>query len=124
MHSILADKDKNRLYLTLGKLDSVEEIAQVAEKIRTVCRDLKPGFSCLTDMREYELLDENLEPSIKGVQEFLVKAGLRKVVRVVRKFGTWGHLQFDKSSMDVGYHAQNVNSMEEAQAILDRDMGR
>ena len=119
MYRVMADKQKNRLYLTLGKLDGPEEIEQLGEKIRCDCQDLTPGFDCLTDLREYELVDESLEANIKEIQEYLVGIGLANVVRVVRKFGTLGHFQFDKSSMDVGYHARSVNSMEEALAILD-----
>ena len=121
MHQVEIDKDKNRLYLTLGKLEDEGEVIELAEKIRTVCEDLEPGFSCLNDMRDYELVDEKLEMIIKGIQEFLVGVGLGKVVRVVRKFGAWGHLQFDKTSMDVGYHAYNTNTIEDALAILDGD---
>jgi hypothetical protein len=121
MHRITVDKDKNRLLLTLGRLESTDEILEVVEKIKTVCRDLKPGFSCLNDLRDYELVDAGQESLIRQAQEFLVKAGLARVVRVVRKFGTWGHLQFDKTSMNVGYHARNVNTIEEALAILDNE---
>jgi hypothetical protein len=121
MHRVTVDKEKNRLYLTLGKLEGADEIVQVVEKIKAAGRDLRPGFCCLNDMRDYELVDEAQEASIRQAQEFLVKAGLAKVVRVVRKFGTWGHLQFDKMSMNVGYHAQNVNTIEEAAAILDAE---
>jgi hypothetical protein len=121
MHRVTVDKEKNRLYLTLGKIDGADEIARVAEAIQVACRDLTPGFNCLNDMRDYELLDETQEASIRQVQEFLIQAGLGKVVRVVRKFGAWGHLQFDKSSMSVGYHARSVNSIEEATAILDAE---
>ena len=124
MHRVTADKEKNRLYLALGKLNGAGEIAQVAEKIRLACQDLKPGFSCLTDLREYELVDETLESRIREIQKFLVGQGLTNVVRVVKKFGTWGHVQFDKSSMNVGYHARHVNSMEEALAILDGKPGK
>lgn len=122
MHQVTVDKEKNRLFLTFGKVEGPDEIARVAEKIQTACRDLKPGFSCLNDLRDYELVDESLEASIRQIQEFLVKAGLATVVRVVRKFGTWGHLQFDRSSMHAGYHARNVNSMDEAMAILDAEV--
>lgn len=119
MHVIRADKEKNRLYLTLGKLDAVEEMVKVAEEIRDACKDLRPGFTCLTDLRDFELLDEQYEFLITGVQEFLVKAGVSEVVRVVRKFGSWGHIQFDKSSMGVGYRGRYVHDMQEALDILD-----
>jgi hypothetical protein len=124
MHRVSTDKEKNRLYLALGKLEGAEEIAQVAAKIRLACQELKPGFSCLTDLREYELVDETLETRIREIQAFLVGQGLTNVVRVVKKFGTWGHVQFDKSSMNVGYHARHVNSMEEALVILDGEFDK
>jgi hypothetical protein len=124
MHRVNTDKGKNRLYLTLGKLEGAEEIAQVDEKIRLACQELTPGFSCLTDLREYELVDERLESRIREIQKFLVSQGLTNVVRVVKKFGTWGHVQFDKSSMNVGYHARHVNSMEEALSLLDGKPGK
>jgi len=41
------------------------------------------------------------------------------VVRVRRETGLLGHFQFDNASMDVGYHAENVTSMEDAEKILD-----
>lgn len=121
MHRVTVDKEKNRLLLTLGKLENTDEILEVVEKIKNACRDLKPGFSCLNDLRDYELVDVGQESLIRQAQEFLVKAGLARVVRVVRKFGTWGHLQFDKTSMNVGYHARNVNTIEEALVILDNE---
>lgn len=119
MHSIRADKEKNRLYLTFGELDAVEEMVKVAEEIREACKDLRPGFTCLTDLRDFEPLDEQYEYLITGVQEFLVNAGVSEVVRVVRKFGTWGHIQFDKSSMNVGYRGRYVNDLQEAMDLLD-----
>lgn len=121
MHEVRIDKEKNRLYLVLERLDSAAEIAEVGDKIRVACESLQQGFTCLTDMRNYELLDKDLEVYIQGVQKFLVQAGMSRVVRVVRRFDRWGHLQFDRSSMGIGYHAQNVNSIEEALAILDGD---
>lgn len=123
MHQVIVDREKNRLYLTFGKLSSADEILQIGEKIRSVSGELKPGFNCLTDLREYELVDPSLEPIIAEIQEYLVGIGLTHVVRVVKKFGAWGHFQFDKSSMNVGYHARHVHTMEEGLAILDGETG-
>src|SRR6056297_1156921 len=105
MHEVKIDKEKNRLYLILGKIEHANEPAELARKIRQACQSLKTGFTCLTDLRDYELLEEDREVIIEEIQNFLVQAGMAKVVRVVRQFGVWGHLQFDKSSMSLGYHA-------------------
>ncbi|MDY6903057.1 MAG: hypothetical protein SWH61_00080 [Thermodesulfobacteriota bacterium] len=119
MHKVSVDVEKNRIYITLGKLENVQEILDLGEALREESKKLNPGFSCITDLREYELLEENYEIYIKGIQEFLRDLGVSKVVRVVRKFGRWGHVQFDKSSIDLGYSAQFVDSMDEAESMLD-----
>ena len=49
----------------------------------------------------------------------MIEAGMSKVVRVRRETGLLGHFQFDNASMNVGYHAENVTSMEDAEKILD-----
>ncbi|MFW6236813.1 MAG: hypothetical protein ACOC3F_00315 [Desulfosudaceae bacterium] len=119
MHCVTVDQEINRLWLTLGKVESPDEMAQVMGKIIVACRELRPGFTCLTDLRQYELVDASQELFIRQMQQYLVKAGLGKVVRVVKKFKALGHIQFDLSSMEVGYHAHHVYSIQEAVALLD-----
>ena len=119
MHKVSVDVQKNRLYITLGQLERVDEILTLGKTLRKECKKLHTGFTCITDLREYELLEENYEIYIKGIQEFLRDMGVSKVVRVVRRFGRWGHVQFDKTSMNLGYSAQSVDSMGKAEAILD-----
>ena len=120
MHAVRADTAKNRLYITLGAFTSYDEMYEVALQLRNETNKLQKGFTALTDLRNYEMLGKNYEALIKGIQLFLIDAGVSSVIRVVRKFGAWGHLQLDKASMDAGYHAAYVHSMEEAMAILDR----
>lgn len=119
MHEIRTDMEKNRLYVTIGKVDGPSEMDAIAAEIETALGDLKPGFTCLTDLREYEVGEEKDEIYILKTQKMMVDAGLSNVVRVVKKFGVLGHFQFDKSSVEVGYHAQNVNTVAEAEKILD-----
>jgi hypothetical protein len=120
MYDIKANIEENRLYITLGKFGNYEEMYEVASRIRDEANKLQRGFDALTDLRKYEVLGENYESLMKGIQQFLIEAGVSKVVRVVRKFGAWGHVQLDRASMDAGYHAEYVHSMEEALAILDK----
>ena len=65
--------------------------------------------------------DEQFENYVKQTQEALIEAGLSRVVRVRRETGLLGHFQFDNVSMDLGYHAENVTTMEEAEKILDKN---
>ena len=119
MHEIRTDQDMNRLYVTIGEIEDQNEMQAIVAEIKTAVEDLKPGFTCLTDLRNYEVGEEEDEKYIYEGQEVMVNAGLSKVVRVVKKFGALGHFQFDKSSVELGYHAQNVNTIEEAEEILN-----
>ena len=119
MHEIRADQDKNRIYITLEQIDNETEMKHIVDQVKSECLKLKKGFSCLTDLRNYEYQDEIFEKYIKFAQEALVDAGMSKVVRVHRKVGVLAHYQFETVSLDVGYHAQNVTSIEEAEKILN-----
>jgi ABC-type ATPase with predicted acetyltransferase domain len=119
MHEVKFDKEKNRLYVTIGKVDEREEIETVVNKIEEACGELERGFCCLTDLRKYEVRGKEEEPYILMAQKIMVKAGLSHVVRVVKRFGYLAHYQFDKTAIAAGYHAKNVLTIEEAEAILD-----
>jgi hypothetical protein len=121
MHDIRADIEKNRLYVTIGTLTDEAEIKTIVEKIKKSSAGLKPDFSCLTDLREYDLETEDLEMYIVQAQKAMVAAGLGRVVRVRKQFDSLGHFQFDKSSVSVGYHAMNATSIEDAEKMLDED---
>ena len=119
MHDVRADLDKNRIYITVGKLADEAEMQSIVDEVRAECRKLRKGFTCLTDLRNYEFQDEKFEVYIKLSQKELVDAGMSKVVRVHRPTGLLGHYQFDNVSFEVGYHAQNATSIAEAEQILD-----
>ncbi len=119
MHDVSIDVDKNRIYITIGSLKNEAEMKDIVKAVKSQCQKLKDGFTCVTDLRNYEFQDEKFERYIKEAQQTLVKAGLFKVVRVTRKFGAIGHFQFDNTSFEVGYHADSTTSTEEAEKILD-----
>jgi len=119
MHDIRADLNKNRIYISIGKIENESEMQAIVDKVKSECPKLKTGFTCLTDLRYYEYQDEIFEKYIKEAQEALLAQGMSKVVRVHRKVGMLGHLQFETVSLDLGYRAKNVTSMEEAEKILD-----
>ena len=119
MHEVKVDKEKNRLYITIGKLNGSEEIETLVNEIVRACAELTSGFCCLTDLRKYEVMSEEEEHYIYKAQKIMVKAGLSNVVRVVKRFGYLAHYQFDKTAIAAGYHAKNVLTIEEAEAMLD-----
>jgi hypothetical protein len=122
MYNVTADIEKNRIYITIGKLEGEPAMQALAQTVKTECLKLKKGFTCITDLRKYEVQDDRFENYVKQTQEAMIEAGMSKVVRVRRETGLLGHFQFDNASMDVGYHAENVTSMEEAEKILDEHL--
>ncbi len=121
MYDIKTDTEKNRITITIGKVESESEIQEIARSVQSACRRLKKGFTCITDLRRYELQDDQFEIYVKETQAVMVQAGLSRVVRVRRETGLLGHFQFDNASSEVGYHAQNVTTLEEAERILDAE---
>ena len=119
MHNIRVDQKKNRMYITIEKIENQAEMEKIVEKAKSECAKLKKGFTCLTDLRNYEYQDEIFEKYIGATQQALLDAGLAKVVRVHRQSGLLGHYQFETVSLDLGYHATNVTDIEEAERILD-----
>ncbi len=119
MHAVRADAGKNRIYITIGKIEDEAEMQSLVDKAKSECGKLSDGFTCLTDLRGYEFQDEIFEKYIKEIQESFLARGLSKVVRVHRWSGLLGHIQFDNVSLDLGYSGENVTSIEEAERILD-----
>lgn len=119
MHDIQTDKAKNRIIITIGKLDGEREMQTISQKVLAACKKLKKGFTCITDLRKYEIQDDQFENYVRSTQEAMMAAGMSRVVRVRRGTGLLGHFQFDNASMDVGYHAENVTTMEAAEKMLD-----
>jgi hypothetical protein len=123
-YKIRADQEKNRLYISLGKITRRELIKKAVSETKRVCRTLKPGFTCLTDLRHYEPLDQNDEKYIQQAQEILLKAGIRKIVRVGGKRSILGLFQDDQVSiLFSAYAAQTATSLQKAERILDDASG-
>jgi len=121
MYDVKTNIDKNRIYITIGKLEGEPAMQALARAVKSECQKLKKGFTCITDLRKYEVQDDRFEGYVTQTQEAMIAAGLSKVVRVRRETGLLGHFQFDNASMEVGYHAENVTSIEEAEKILDEN---
>ena len=122
MYEIKLDMDKNRLYLTFGKIEDEAEMQEIVQNIKSQSRKLKNGFTCLTDLRKYDPVNGIYEKYIKESQEALIESGMSRVVRVRRPMGSMAHFQFDNVSYEVGYHAPNVTSIEEGERMLDENV--
>ncbi|MCW7754773.1 hypothetical protein OOT00_12350 [Desulfobotulus sp. H1] len=119
MFSTSVDVNKNRLYITIGFLQSHEEIHALLAEVEAVLPRLSPGFSCVTDLREYRRLGDSGEELIFQVQKCLKDAGISRAVRVERRQALPEHIQFETGSLEIGYPAHLVRTREEADNFLD-----
>lgn len=116
MRRIQTDKKKNRLYLKFSKMTEDELANQVIEVANAV-KELKHGFTCLTELRDLVSPTEKEKRMARLVMEYLSMMGVSKVVRVGSKDI---YELLDQDSREVGhYSALHANTVEEAEALLD-----
>lgn len=120
MYNVRIDKEKNRLYLTANEIYR-REAKEFAELIERECKKLKPGFTCITDLRRQKRQIGKIDRIICDVKTLLANAGMKKVVRIVNPGSPDIELQFEAISvLNVGYSAYTTTSMEIAEEILDQ----
>ncbi len=120
MHIMRKDIKKNRLYITLSGIISLNEAAELKDLIIKEIEELQPGFDVVNNLSKYIQGDERAAPILQGVTKYLI---LKKVNRLVRVVGTskTGLMQFAKfanptDSVDIHYFP----TMKEAEEFLDR----
>jgi hypothetical protein len=117
---IRADSLKNRLYLRLAGMMSDADAKLVAEKILSELPKLKPGFAVINDISELKPASEAASEQLKRAQAASVKAGIKRVIRVMGKQSTITNMQWNRTLRDTqGINAEVVGSLEEAERLLD-----
>lgn len=121
MYKVESNSQKNRLYITLGDLET-EDIKPILADLDTCIAKLKSGFTCLVDIRKMKF-----DPQKKGseyveiIQGALSDSGMADVVRVVNQTDADHYLRMDEQSISLGYKAKPAYSIEEAEKILDQN---
>lgn len=120
MHIIDINASKNRLYLTLGKIENIQEMRDIIVKMTTIVKRLKHGFTCISDLREYSVPPSENEEFMQECQEILWDAGIGKAVRVSKSTTRLNHFKFEQNKVTwPGYIVENVQTIQEAEIILD-----
>lgn len=119
MFAIDSDVSKNRLYIKLTHLDETV-IKPILKDLSGHVDKLKAGFSCLVDIREMTYEEDAAGAEyVEIIQGALRDAGMEKVVRVVAKDNMISQEAMNERSETLGYSAEAVFTIDEAEKILD-----
>jgi hypothetical protein len=107
----------NRLYLILSGFFSDEELKAAGDKTIQEAKKLRPGFAVINDISNFKPASAAGIAEVKRAQLFIMEHGAGKVVRVVGPAALTS-MQFSRTSKEVGYQADAVASVEEAEKFL------
>jgi len=118
---IKSNIEKNRLYITLGKMGD-PDIRGLIKEITHCASSLKTGFTCLVDIRNMDInYSEKQMFTMEIIMGGLIDAGMSRVVRVVSKKNKISQMKMEQGSRALGYRARPAYTLEEAENILDEE---
>jgi hypothetical protein len=123
MHRAEIDQEHNRLVLRWVDSLNVTEIDQLQWEIAALLPQLQPGFDCVSDISNMRPSSQHVAERIEKLQEFLHRAGMRRVVRIVGRGGgaQIASEQMDRTAAAAGYTTVHVDTEEQALSALSRD---
>ena len=127
MHKISTDLAKNRLYVILYGFSSMDQVNDTIREMKEAVQQLKPGFDVVTDISNYKPALPEIAQAIQSMQVFLKQSGMRRAIRIVSASTQGPRIassQFARTSRAVGYEAEIVSSVAEADRLLEDDPDR
>jgi hypothetical protein len=118
MFKVLADRNTNRLYITLSGILSKDEAKTVSATIVREVGKLKPGFDVINDISQLIKADWGGVKTLREIMIFLRNREVRVVIRVVGSSKN-SLLQFAKATLGfLGYKPRFVPTIKEAEDII------
>ena len=115
MLEVKIDLLKNRLYITLGRIQK-QKVKNAHEVVEKAAKKLAPGFTCVTRIFDARDIDQNDIDEIKKIQTLLTELGMSKAVRIGMEDGKELLHQVGK---DATYVASEAATLDQAEQILD-----
>ncbi len=117
MFTVSSDLERNRLYITLaGHLEGPERQSAMKMLIAEATK-LAEGFGVVSDISALHPTNEEGFKDLLRVKAALKLKGAGPIVRVVKI--PLSRLQFERITEAAGYHADEANSLEAADRLLD-----
>ena len=119
MYQIRKNRQKQRLYISLGGNNGADTAAMVVEADRA-CRELGADFTCLIHFQPGALLLPAQAADVYRLQEMLCSRGIKKAVYVRPEGSVIGRFQLQMLHIHSECPGEDACSIEEGEAILDR----
>ncbi len=119
MHTLKIDSAKNRLYITMTGFFNYEAMKKWAAETIANAKKLNRGYDVIADISQFKPTTPEGTKEIERVQSFFKASGVRNGVQVVGENVLAG-LQFKRMSIVSGYDPTNVDTLAEAEKLLDR----
>lgn len=114
-----ADIHKNRLYITIYRLPTPDEVSEIAEEMIAAIRTLKPGFDIVDDLTRIggSLADDAVQAqTLEALKQFKA-LGARRVVIVAKSVIL--KMQIARMTKQFIGETLSAASVDEAEALLD-----
>lgn len=116
--SIEADTGANRLHMELSGTLDAEEAAAALEAVEREAAGLDDGFEVINDISGFKPLSQDVADTIAEGKRSLSEAGAGALVRVTGDSAI-GSMQFDRVGDADGYDIATVETVADAEAMLD-----
>jgi hypothetical protein len=118
MYTVTADIAKNRLYVALVGFFDYKQMKECTDKTILELKKLKPGFDVITDISQFKPLGQDTLVEVERAQAQFKKSGIRYGLRVEGK-AKLTSAQFSRIGRTVDYIPDTVETIEEAEKLLD-----
>jgi hypothetical protein len=120
-YSINADTGKNRIYYTItGTWKSPSDVPNYLEDIKKAVRQVKSGFTILTDLTHAKTAMPEIKKLHEQAQSILISAGLSKVAEVFPEKDYILKMQVDKIAQATKMVKKEFINKKEAEEWLDK----
>jgi hypothetical protein len=117
LFQVIANPEKNRLYVTLGGHLDAPERQEAAKAFMAAVKQLEPGFDIVHDMTELRPTDPDGLKDLMRIQTAAKLKGVRSVIRIVRI--PLSRIQFERLAAETGWTFETAASVQEADQRLD-----
>lgn len=113
MFNVVADKEKNRIYVTLGAIDTGDG-KKLVDQITVETAKLGDTFTCVSDISNFSINDPGEAVWADTALKTLADAGMVHAIRV-----TGNDVEYQETTEKYGYTVGLAKTVEDADRILD-----